>query len=72
MLFAQSFGPAVAIAIAQVLFVNQLSTNLNGLVSDLEEHIYREYWPSANFALARGTMIGSLRIEWRSMKSRRD
>lgn len=48
MLFAQSFGPAVAIAIAQVLFVNQLSTNLNGLVSDLEEHIYREYWPSAN------------------------
>lgn len=35
MLFAQSFGPAVAIAIAQVLFTNQLSTNLSGLVPGL-------------------------------------
>ena len=35
MLFAQSFGPAVALAIAQVLFTNQLSTNLSGLVPGL-------------------------------------
>jgi hypothetical protein len=31
-LFSQSFGPSVAIAVAQVLFVNQLSTNLKNLV----------------------------------------
>ncbi|KAJ4251525.1 hypothetical protein NW762_011513 [Fusarium torreyae] len=35
MLFAQSFGPAVAVPIAQVLFTNQLSVNLEGLVQDL-------------------------------------
>ncbi|KAF4978230.1 hypothetical protein FZEAL_5335 [Fusarium zealandicum] len=35
MLFAQSFGPAVAIPIAQVLFTNRLSTNLEDLVRDL-------------------------------------
>ncbi|OGE53112.1 hypothetical protein PENARI_c008G11292 [Penicillium arizonense] len=34
-LFAQSFGPTVAVAVAQVLFLNQLSVNLNGLVSGL-------------------------------------
>ncbi|KAI1260487.1 efflux pump antibiotic resistance protein [Xylariaceae sp. FL1019] len=34
-LFAQSFGPAVAIAVAQVVFTNQLSTNLHGLVPGL-------------------------------------
>ncbi|KAI0157230.1 efflux pump antibiotic resistance protein [Xylariaceae sp. FL1272] len=34
-LFAQSFGPAVAIAVAQVFFTNQLSTNLDGLVPGL-------------------------------------
>ncbi|SPJ81566.1 related to aflatoxin efflux pump AFLT [Fusarium torulosum] len=32
MLFAQSFGPAVAIPIAQVLFTNRLSINLENLV----------------------------------------
>lgn len=35
MLFAQSFGPTVAVPIAQVLFVNQLSTSLSGLVPGL-------------------------------------
>ena len=35
MLFAQSFGPAVAVAIANVLFTNQLSAKLIGLVPDL-------------------------------------
>ncbi|QRD89381.1 major facilitator superfamily domain-containing protein [Aspergillus flavus] len=74
MLFAQSFGPAVAIAIAQVLFVNQLSTNLNGLVREnlvaIDKSLIQTWYLVV--ALARGTMIGSLRIEWRSMKSRRD
>lgn len=39
MLFAQSFGPAVAVAIAQVVFTNQLSINLNGLVPGLSRAI---------------------------------
>ncbi|BAE60268.1 unnamed protein product [Aspergillus oryzae RIB40] len=74
MLFAQSFGPAVAIAIAQVLFVNQLSTNLNGLVREnlvaIDKSLIQTWYLVV--ALACGTMIGSLRIEWRSVKSRRD
>ncbi|KOC11473.1 hypothetical protein AFLA70_372g001371 [Aspergillus flavus AF70] len=74
MLFAQSFGPAVAIAIAQVLFVNQLSTNLNGLVREtlvaIDKSLIQTWYLVV--ALACGTMIGSLRIEWRSMKSRLD
>ncbi|KAJ4012401.1 hypothetical protein NW752_008078 [Fusarium irregulare] len=37
MLFAQSFGPAVAVPIAQVLFTNQLSTNLESLVPSLSQ-----------------------------------
>ncbi|RBR15640.1 uncharacterized protein FIESC28_07281 [Fusarium coffeatum] len=37
MLFAQSFGPAVAVPIAQVLFTNQLSTNLENLVPSLSQ-----------------------------------
>ncbi|KAL3261545.1 hypothetical protein ABHI18_003693, partial [Aspergillus niger] len=99
MLFAQSFGPAVAIAIAQVLFVNQLSMNLSGLVSGLngariENSGLRQIVTSMPPAKARealvaidksliqtwylvvglacATMVGSLMIEWRSVKSRRD
>ncbi|KAB8077448.1 major facilitator superfamily domain-containing protein [Aspergillus leporis] len=99
MLFAQSFGPAVAIAIAQVLFVNQLSTNLSGLVSDLNganiennglTQIVTNMPPAKTrevlvaidksliqtwylvVGLACATMVGSLMIEWRSVKSRRD
>jgi predicted MFS family arabinose efflux permease len=37
MLFAQSFGPAVAVPIAQVLFTNQLSNNLESLVPSLNQ-----------------------------------
>lgn len=98
-LFAQSFGPAVAIAIAQVLFINQLSTNLSGLVSDLngasiqnsgltqivtamptdktrevlvaiDKSLIQTWYLVVGLACA--TMIGSLTIEWRSVKSRRD
>lgn len=99
MLFAQSFGPAVAIAIAQVLFVNQLSTNLSGVVSDLnrasiensslsqivstmspamtgevlvaiDKSLIQTWYLVVGFACA--TMVGSLMIEWQSVKSRRD
>ena len=98
MLFAQSFGPAVAVAIAQVLFTNQLATNLNGLVPGLsrahiENNGLTEIVTSVPLAqvgevlvgvdeslvqtwylvvgLACATMVGSLLIEWRSVKSKR-
>ena len=98
MLFAQSFGPAVAIAIAQVLFTNQLSTNLSGLVpglsrANIENNGLTEIVTSVPTAkirevllgldkslsqtlylvvgLACATMVGSLLIEWRSVKSKR-
>ncbi|PNP58435.1 hypothetical protein FNYG_15098 [Fusarium nygamai] len=35
LLFAQSFGPAVSVPIAQVLFTNRLSDNLDGVVPGL-------------------------------------
>ncbi|PYH74561.1 MDR family MFS transporter [Aspergillus vadensis CBS 113365] len=99
MLFAQSFGPAVAIAIAQVLFVNQLSVNLGGLVSGIYgasiensglSQLVADMSPAKTrdvlvaidrsliqtwylvIGLACATMVGSLMIEWRSVKSRRD
>ncbi|KAH8158726.1 hypothetical protein CIB48_g9533 [Xylaria polymorpha] len=98
MLFAQSFGPAVAIAIAQVLFTNQLWANLNGVVPGLsratiENNGLSEIVTSVPLtrveevlegidksitqtwylvvALASATIIGSLTIEWRSVKSKR-
>ncbi|KAJ6033442.1 hypothetical protein N7499_009713 [Penicillium canescens] len=99
MLFAQSFGPTVAVAVAQVLFVNQLSVNLNGLVPGLggtnienigltqivasvppaksrdvlvaiDESLTQTWYLVVGLACA--TMVGSLLIEWRSVKSRRD
>jgi MFS family permease len=99
MLFAQSFGPSVAVAVAQVLFVNQLSVNLNGLVPGLggtnienigltqivasvppaksrdvlvaiDESLIQTWYLVV--ALGCATMVGSLLIEWRSVKSRRD
>ena len=99
MLFAQSFGPAVAIAVAQVLFVDQLSVNLSGLVSGVDgasiensglSQLVADMSPAKTrdvlvaidrsliqtwylvIGLACATMIGSLMIEWRSVKSRRD
>ncbi|KAJ5741440.1 efflux pump antibiotic resistance protein [Penicillium manginii] len=99
MLFAQSFGPTVAVAIAQVLFVNQLSTNLNVLIPGISQadlgtsslnHIVASVSSEKSrdvliaidksliqtwylvVGLACTTMIGSLLIEWRSVKSRRD
>ncbi|OKL64271.1 hypothetical protein UA08_00937 [Talaromyces atroroseus] len=99
MLFAQSFGPAVAVAIAQVLFENELSKNLRGLVpgltganienTGLSQIVtsvpaakYREALVAIDksliqtwylvVGLACATMVGSLMIEWRSVKTRRD
>ena len=98
MLFAQSFGPAVALAIAQVLFTNRLSTNLSGLVPGLsrasiennglteivtsvprgkvrevlvevDESLIQTWYLVVGLACA--TMVGSLLIEWRSVKSKR-
>lgn len=98
MLFAQSFGPAVALAIAQVVFTNQLSTNLSDLVSGLsranienngltgivtsvppakvkgilvgvDESLIQIWYLVVGLACA--TMVGSLLIEWRSVKSKR-
>ncbi|KAJ2998013.1 hypothetical protein NUW58_g465 [Xylaria curta] len=98
MLFAQSFGPAVSIAIAQVLFTNRLGANLNGIVPGLSratiennglgeivanmplagsrevlEGIDRsltETWYLV-IGLASATVIGSLMVEWRSVKPKR-
>lgn len=97
MLFAQSFGPTVAIAIAQVIFTNQLSVNLNGVVLSLSKQnitnnglmeIVRSVRPERSrdvilgideslsqtlyfvVGLASITMIGSLLIEWRSVKQK--
>ncbi|KLJ06538.1 hypothetical protein EMPG_10056 [Blastomyces silverae] len=98
-LFAQSFGPAVAIAIAQVLFTNQLWANLNGLVPGLSRatienqslteilakappNMVREVLVGIDksiiqtwylvVGLACATIVGSLLIEWRSVKSKRE
>ncbi|PYH43101.1 MDR family MFS transporter [Aspergillus saccharolyticus JOP 1030-1] len=99
LLFAQSFGPAVAIAIAQVLFLDRLELNLGRMVPGLRAadlnsmgltQIVTELSPErateARLAvdrsiiqtwylvvgLACATMVGSLLMEWRSVKTRRD
>ncbi|KAI0204415.1 efflux pump antibiotic resistance protein [Astrocystis sublimbata] len=98
MLFAQSFGPAVAITTAQVLFTNQLWVNIGDIVPGLDRSMIEnnglseivrsvpltkidevlvgidksiiETWYFV-VALASATIIGSLTIEWRSVKSKR-
>ncbi|OJD18110.1 hypothetical protein AJ78_01828 [Emergomyces pasteurianus Ep9510] len=98
-LFAQSFGPAVAVAIAQVLFTNQLWTNLGGLVPGLtranienngltdiltsvppakirevlvgiDKSIIQTWYLVVGLACL--TIVGSLLIEWRSVKAKRE
>lgn len=99
MLFAQSLGPAVSISIAQVLFTNRLSINLQNkipgfnhtsidnqglveMVSSLPaDQLQRalhgvdkslvQTWYLA-ISLACATLVGSLFIEWRSVKPKRD
>lgn len=96
-LFGQSVGPAVFIAIAQVIFMNQLSSNLESIVPGLtpayiEERglgdikngvpvqhldavlrgIDRSLTSTWYLPVALGCMsiVGSLLIEWRSVKQK--
>ncbi|KAL5048558.1 hypothetical protein BDW71DRAFT_177043 [Aspergillus fruticulosus] len=96
-LFGQSMGPAVFIAIAQVIFTNELSSSLRDIVPDLtpadiEYHglgdlkkiVPVQRWDEAvigidrslvrtwylTIALACTTIVGSLLIEWRSVKQK--
>jgi hypothetical protein len=96
-LFGQSMGPAVFIAIAQVIFSNQLSSGLGEIVPGLtsayiEEHglndikdiVPMEQWGEVlsvidrslthtwylAIALACMTIVGSLLVEWRSIKQK--
>ncbi|KAJ5521995.1 hypothetical protein N7527_006110 [Penicillium freii] len=96
-LFGQSMGPAVFIAIAQVLFTNQLSSNLADVVpgltpkfieeqglGDIKNGVPMQRWDEVlggidrsltrtwyvSVALACMTMVGSLLIEWRSVKQK--
>lgn len=94
-IFAQSFGPAVFIAVAQTIFLNRLSENLEVLVPGLspgalgsmgltelkslvgDDNLERalgifdrsmtQTWYLA-VGLACVTMVGSLGMEWRSVK----
>ncbi|KAE8370725.1 major facilitator superfamily transporter [Aspergillus caelatus] len=76
-LFAQHFGPAISVAIAQVIFTNQLSTNLAGVVPGLNPATSEdsglseisETWYLA-VGLTCATLIGSLMMEWRSVKKK--
>ncbi|KAL4785308.1 major facilitator superfamily domain-containing protein [Aspergillus varians] len=96
-LFGQSMGPAVFIAIAQVIFMNQLTSSLEDIVPGLtpayiEEHglgdiknavpveqleevlgiidhsLTRTWYLPV--ALACMTIVGSLLVEWRSVKQK--
>ncbi|KAJ5560302.1 hypothetical protein N7513_002701 [Penicillium frequentans] len=96
-LFGQSMGPAVFIAIAQVIFTNELSQSLKHIVSgltpadlayhglgDIKKIVPEQRWDEAvtaidrslvrtwylTVALACTTIVGSLLIEWRSIKQK--
>ncbi|KAL4937614.1 hypothetical protein BDV06DRAFT_232458 [Aspergillus oleicola] len=96
-LFGQSMGPAVFIAIAQVIFTNELSSSLGDIVpgltpadieyhgpGDLQKMVPVQRWDEAVIgidrslvrtlylivALACTTIMGSLLIEWRSVKQK--
>ncbi|OGM48709.1 efflux pump antibiotic resistance protein [Aspergillus bombycis] len=96
-LFGQSMGPAVFIAIAQVIFTNQLSSILDGVVpgltpayiaerglGDINNLVPMQRWDEVLrgidqsltrtwylcVALGCTTIVGSLLIEWRSVKEK--
>ena len=96
-LFGQNIGPAVFIAISQVLFMNQVSSSLKDIEPGLspffiEEHGLGEISRSVpmgrhvealdrinrsltntwylDVALACTTIVGSLLVEWRSVKQK--
>lgn len=97
-IFAQSIGPAVSIAVAQTIFLNRLSQNLETLVpglspkavdnlglSDIKKLVGKESLEKAlavfdtslmqTWYLAVGlaclTMVGSLMMEWESVKNKK-
>lgn len=97
-IFAQNFGPAVFIAVAQTIFLNRLSENLKELVpglspgaldkiglTDLKSLVGNENLEKAlgifdrsltqtwylAVGLACATMVGSLGMEWRSVKDKK-
>lgn len=96
-LFGQNIGPAVFIAIAQVIFANQLSTNLvdvipgltpgsvenlgmgdilaqapaslrSQVIEQIDKSVTHTWYLAA--ALACTTLVGSLMMEWRSVKQK--
>ena len=96
-LFAQHFGPAVSIIVAQTIFTHQLSTNLGGLaeggvggnvenmgLSDLKAKFgaekLKEVLESFDLSIIQtwylvvglgcATAVGSLMMEWRSVKKK--
>ena len=96
-LFGQNMGPAVFIAIAQVIFTNNLSSSLQALIpglnpayiqqhslADIKNGLSPERWPAVlasidrslthtwyiAVALACATIVGSLLVEWRSVKQK--
>ena len=96
-LFGQSMGPAVFIALAQVLFMNQVSSSLKDIVpglsplyiekhglGEIQNELPMELRAEAvdginrslthtwylDVALALTTIIGSLSVEWRSVKQK--
>ncbi|KAJ5226834.1 Major facilitator superfamily domain general substrate transporter [Penicillium citrinum] len=96
-LFGQSMGPAVFIAIGQVIFANELSSRLGNIVpgltpafieehglSDITKGVSKEQLNEAlsgiamsltrtwylTVALGCTTIVGSLLVEWRSVKQK--
>ncbi len=98
-LFAQSFGPAVAVTVAQVLFSSKLSSSLGRLnvgfnqtemaekglleifqdipsdsigkaLDGFEESIARAWYLAVAFACM--TMVGTLLVEWKSVKTKKE
>lgn len=96
-IFAQHFGPALFVSIAQTIFTNRLSSNLQGMVKSVNETSIEDMGFAGlassvapenlgkvlegfdksliqTWYLAVGltclTMVGSLRMEWRSVKKK--
>lgn len=98
-LFAQSFGPAMAVTVAQVLFSSELTSSLGKLgfglnktdiaekglleifqgipgdraeqaLSGFEDSLTRTWYLAVAFACM--TLVGTLLVEWKSVKTKKD
>ena len=96
-LFGQSMGPAVFIAIAQVIFTTHLSSSLEDIIpgltpayiemhglGDIKNGVPMDQWGMVSNSISRSltrtwyltvalactTVVGSLLIEWRSVKQK--